>query len=436
MGVTYAKEDTMPKLTLSLLLVILIAVIGIGGALDNFFNQYQSQPNKESGELSAYHQLGKSLAATLNKQKNPHQFIASWPQESKLSVTLVHLDDFFLPESLQQAFYNGEPLEYETDSNISLHFIVPEQKHVLIFSIPPVVKEDHNGVLPLLLTGVFYLGILMVVLIWLYPLIKQLRQLRQTTKAFGEGQLQQRINVNSTSYIASIENEFNHMAERIESLISDNKLLSDAVAHDLRTPLARLRFGIETLQETENPATRAKYQHHLSRDISEMEKLVNVLLNYARIEQSMMAVNQQRINLNELISQCVGAVTDSNKIINWHAQGEAIVKGDASYLSMLINNLLGNAQQYASHEITLAVIQNLSKVQIIVSDDGPGIAKEKRDELLKPFMRGEQSHENPGYGMGLAIVARIAKLHNATLIITDSAELGGAEFCVTFKGYP
>ncbi|MFT6779535.1 MAG: hypothetical protein ACJAV1_003478, partial [Paraglaciecola sp.] len=57
----------MPKLTLSLLLVILIAVLGIGGALDNFFNQYQTQQNKESNELSVYHQLGKSLATTLDK---------------------------------------------------------------------------------------------------------------------------------------------------------------------------------------------------------------------------------------------------------------------------------------------------------------------------------------------------------------------------------
>ena len=426
----------MPKLALSLLLVILVAVLGIGWALDNFFNQYQTQPNKEFDELSAYHQLGKSLASTLDKQKNPQQFIASWQQDNKLSVKLVDLDDFFLPDALKQAFYGGEPLEYETDLNISIHFIVPSHKQVLIFNIPPVVKESQNSLLQLLLTGVFYFGILIVVLIWLSPLIKQLTQLRQTTKSFGEGQLHQRINVNSRSYIAGIENEFNHMAERIETLISDNKLLSDAFAHDLRAPLARLRFGIEIFQATEKTETRDKYQRHLSRDISEMEKLVNVLLNYARIEQSMMTVKQQCINLNDLISQCLGAVTDSNKIINWQVQGDAMVNGDANYLSMLINNLLCNALQYAINEITVTIEKSASKLQLTISDDGPGIAIDKREELLKPFMRGEQSHENQGYGMGLAIVARIAKLHDATLIITDSTELGGAALCLTFKESP
>ncbi|WP_057831875.1 ATP-binding protein [Colwellia sp. TT2012] len=424
----------MPKLTLSLLLVILVAVIGMGGVLDNLFSQYQSQASNQFDELSPYRQLGKSLALTLDKQQEPEQFIANWQQQDELTVTLDQLDDFFLPDSLKQSFYGGKPLVFETDSNISMHFIVPSQQKVLIFNIPPVVKESQNSALQLLLTAVFYLGILLVVLIWLYPLIKQLRKLRQTTKAFGEGHLQQRINVNSTSYIASIENEFNHMAQRIETLVSDNKLLSDAVAHDLRTPLARLRFGIEMLQETDKAETREKYQNHLSRDIDEMERLVSVLLNYARIEQAMMAIEPQSIDLNVLISQCVAAVSDSNKVINWHAQGIAMVNGDANYLSMLINNLLGNAQQYASNEITLKITNTASALQFIISDDGPGIAKEKRDELLKPFMRGEQAHEKPGYGMGLAIVSRIAQLHDAKLVISDSVELGGAEFCVTFHG--
>jgi len=423
----------MPKLTLSLLLVILIAVLGIGSVLDNLFNQYQTQPINASDELAPYRQLGKSLATTLDKQLAPQQFITTWQQQDKLSVTLTPLDNLFLPAALKQAFLSGESLVFETENNISMHFILPSQQKVLTFIIPPVVQNNNNSSLQMLLTGVFYLGIVLMVLLWLYPLVKQLRKLRRTTQAFGEGQLQQRIKINSTSYIADIENEFNHMAERIETLVSDNKLLSDAVAHDLRTPLARLRFGIEILQETENPETRDKYQRHLSRDIEEMERLVNVLLNYARIEQSMMAVEQQSINLNELVSQCVGAVTDDNNIINWQAQGDAMVNGDANYLSMLVNNLLGNALQYAGNKIKLRITKNDTKLQFIISDDGPGIPQDKRSELLKPFMRGEQAHEKPGYGMGLAIVSRIAQLHDARLVITDSIELGGAEFCLTFN---
>jgi len=423
----------MKKLTLSLLLVILVAVMGIGGALDNLFSQYQTQSINKSDELSPYRQMGKSLALTLDKHENPQQFIANWQQQLELSVTLVPLDKFFLPEPLLESFNAGEPLVLETESNLSMHFILPAQQKVLTFLVPPIAKKSSNSLLQLLLTSIFYIGLLMVVLIWLYPLIKRLRKLKLTAKAFGEGQLQQRIETHSTSYIADIENEFNRMALRIQTLIGDNKLLSDAVSHDLRTPLARLRFGIEVLQETDNPKTREKYQQHLCRDISEMERLVNVLLNYARIEQSMIGVEKQSIDLNDLVSQCVQAISDSDKVINWYADGLAMVNGDINYLSMLINNLLSNAQQYASNEITLTIINNGSRIEFTISDDGPGIPKEKRDELLKPFMRGDQSHEKPGYGMGLAIVSRIAQLHDATFTIADSVKLGGAEFCLTFN---
>lgn len=423
----------MPKLTLSLLLVVILAVVSIGGALDNFFHQYHTQPNKITHELSAYHQLGTSLAATLDQQPDPQQFIKNWQQAPQLSVELVDLDDVFLPVSLKDDFYAGKPLDFESEENITIHFIVPSHNQTLVFTIPPIATDNHNNTLQLVFTVLFYLGIVLVVLVWLYPLIKQLQQLRRYTKAFGEGQLQQRINVKPASYIASIEHEFNRMAQRIESLISDNKLLSDAVAHDLRTPLARLRFGIEMLQETDTPETRKKHQQRLSRDIDEMEKLVNVLLNYARIEQSMLATQPQRIDLNALVSECVEVATHGEIHVHWQPQTDAVIYGDTNYISMLINNLLGNALQYAHHHISIKVTKKGAKIRLAISDDGPGIPNDKRSELSKPFMRGDYALEKPGFGMGLAIVAKIAQLHDAVFEIDDSAELGGAECCVVFS---
>jgi two-component system OmpR family sensor kinase len=166
----------MQKLTLSLVLVILIAVVGIGGVLDSLFSQYQAQPIEQYDELSSYRQLGMSLASTLDKHTQPQQFIENWHQKSELSVDLTQLDSFILPSSLKQSFDAGEPLILETDSGISLHFILPLQQKVLIFIIPPMIKKNNNSSLQLFLTGVFYISILVVVLIWLYPLIKQLRK--------------------------------------------------------------------------------------------------------------------------------------------------------------------------------------------------------------------------------------------------------------------
>ena len=435
----------MKKLTFSLMLAMLVSIIGLGWGLDNLFSQYQAQehsmgdgsigenPTAESNELTPYYILGSSLAKTLDKQKDINEFIANWQHQNKLCLSLIHLVEFPLPTSLQEDFNSGKPLTLESEDNILIHFILPKNQKVLMLSLPAIEKNTDNSALQLILTTLFYLGIIIVVFIWLYPLIKHLKQLRITAKAFGEGQLQERIVIDSTSYISDIEIEFNNMAQRIETLVNDNKLLGNAVSHDLRTPLARLRFGIEALQETNNQKTREKYEAHISRDIDEMEKLVAVLLNYARLEQAMIAVERKPIELNRLIMECINSIRSGRTEIIFQPKGEATILGDYNYLTMLVNNLLNNAQQYGNHKILICVEQFESKVVFSIADDGSGIAQEKREGLLKPFTRGDNVLEQSGYGMGLAIVFRIALWHKADFTIGDSSELGGAEFSLEFK---
>jgi signal transduction histidine kinase len=112
---------------------------------------------------------------------------------------------------------------------------------------------------------------------------------------------------------------------------------------------------------------------------------------------------------------------------------QIIIDGNENYLSMLINNLLSNAQRYAVKQVQITTQQTAKNVFICVSDDGPGIAKEKRENIFKPFTRGENHSEQVGYGMGLAIVARVAAWHGAQVAISQSNELGGAQFTVTFN---
>jgi signal transduction histidine kinase len=420
----------MRKLTWSLMLVVLVAIVSLGWTLDSLFEEYQS--STETDELFSYRQLGVALAATLDKQSNIDEFMARWQQQQQLKVTVSDLANFTLPESLKSGFYQGQPLTLEFDNSISLHFILPVHSKVLTITLVQNLNTQDNSWLQLTLTIIFYVGILTLVFIWLYPLIKRLNCLRITAKAFGEGDMKQRISIHSTSYIADIESEFNRMAQRIETLISDNKLLGNAVSHDLRTPLARLRFGIEALQETNNAKTRAKYEQHITRDIDEMEKLVAVLLSYARLDQGMIAVQRYPVDLNAVINECVHAVSSGNKVINWQASDKAVVQGDVNFLSMLVNNLLQNALQYSTQQIVIKVTSNAANVYLSVTDDGPGIVKNKREELLKPFIRGDNIVDKPGYGMGLAIVARIAFWHSAALSIDEDAELGGAKFCLIF----
>jgi len=420
----------MKKLILSLVLIVIFSIIGLGWGLDNLFAQYQTK--NEADELKPYKQITTALAQTLDKQSDIHEFVNKWQISNDLKLSLLDLKVFPLPQSLQKRFNLGEPLTLESDNHILIHVILSEHQQVLILTLPQTINEQDNSQLQLIFTSIFYIALLLILFIWLYPLIKHLRQLGITAKAFGEGHLEQRILIDKTSYIANIEVEFNKMAQRIETLINDNQLLGNAVSHDLRTPLARLRFGIEALEETKNPSLREKYQKHISRDIDEMEKLVAVLLNYARLEQAMVAIDKREVALQDVITDCINAITPKGITIEFIPEDRITIMADINYLSMLINNLLSNATQYANKKICIKVVSIDNSYKLIVADDGQGIDETKRQEILKPFTRGDNIEGKQGFGMGLAIVSRIAQWHDAAVNIDKCAELGGAEFSITF----
>ena len=135
-----------------------------------------------------------------------------------------------------------------------------------------------------------------------------MQALTTAAKAFGEGRLDQRVQTHRHSYLHDIECEFNNMAKRIQNLVADNKLLSSAVSHDLRTPLARLRFGIDALDETGDEQTRKQYLERISADLTSMEQLVEVLLEYARLDKELADLPLQNIDIVSLIAGRIDAL--------------------------------------------------------------------------------------------------------------------------------
>ena len=425
----------MKKLTLSLVIVILASMFGLGIALDSLFSSIQKDgaiaKDNLSIELAAFQTMGAGLAKAIDGQQSLTRVTASWPQQDNLELSIEPLSSIFLPAQLRDDFYQGHPLILHNDDFVTMQFYLAAHQQVLTLNIVPQTDLVPDDSWQLIFTSLFYGGILFVILIWVYPLINQLTRLKKTTHAFGQGKPATRIKSQQFSYTADIEHEFNRMAKRIEALINDNKLLSDAVSHDLRTPLSRLRFGIEALQETSDPVRQQRYQQHLCDDIDEMEQLVNVLLEYARLD-SLDNMKRQPVDLTPLLTQLSTQFEFSDKNFTWHiSDRENIINANATHLRMLLNNLIVNAGQHAKSQVTVSQTSQ----SICIEDDGKGIPVEQRQSLLKPFVRGEQDDENTinkGYGMGLAIAARIADLHGAVLIIDDSPTLTGARITIQF----
>jgi len=421
----------MRALTLSLLIVVLPSIVGLGWALDHLYKMVTTAETTDV--IADYRTLSSDLAFALNASENPATFVESWPDDSNVPMTLQDKDNFPIPTAMAGGFAQGEPLILESEEGISINYLLPKHQKVLTVS-PDIKQRDNLPILQRILTTVFYAGILLLMLLWLYPLLRRLKQLRSSAVRFGSGDLKTRIDTGGLSYIADIEHEFNNMAQRIQTLVEDNKLLSSAVSHDLRTPLARLRFGVDTLSDAKNPQAKQKYLDRINGDLDEMEKLVNSLLNFSRLDHSLTQIDKSSVNITHLIDEIVHQFHDENIQINFNSdEPDAAIPGSTEYLAMLINNLIQNASRHAESEVNIAVKSKNKSISLEVSDNGPGIPQSLRTEVLKPFTKGETNTPGKhGYGLGLAIVSRIAQWHQAAVSIDQCPILGGARLTVTF----
>ena len=421
----------MRRLSISLLIVVLLSTIGLGWAIDRLF---VGLVKSEADGLQVYRDIGRDLVTSVSNTNDLASIVEQWPASNPVGMRLINAQELALPMELEQQLESGEPLVLESETNVDMLFRVPGTNDVLTLSPP---KTENETPLRFLMTMLFYGGMISLVLLWIYPLARRLLALGRTARAFGEGKLDRRVATHQRSFLYGIESEFNAMAQRIQSLVADNKMLASAVSHDLRTPLARLRFGIDLLDEAKDEKTRTEYLSRLSEDLTAMENLVAVLLEYARLDQQLSDMPTTSTDLSELVNKSVESVSGLvDKRIAWQLpMDKMIVDAHARYVTMLINNLLQNAVNYSESKVSVALAKKRGRVILSVEDDGPGIPIENRSDILKPFVRGNLDggeFAGNGYGMGLAIVSRIAEWHGASCMILESDELGGARFDISF----
>lgn len=419
----------MRNLLISLASVAILATISLGWLFDTIYEQSQHDESPLNS-IELVEGIGMDLAAAINAAPNSDSLLSHWPETSRYRLTINSIEDTALPHALIEQMKQGEVIILETENTQLFHYFLNDKNQVLIAESPRLSKQNEYTLEQYLLTLSFYALLIVLFLMWAYPLLKQLSALRIAAKSFGNGKLDELIPIKSTSYIRDIEVEFNQMAKRINSLMDDVKLLSTAVSHDLRTPLARIRFGVDTLTEVEDDEQRARLQQKLGKDVDEMTNLVEALLNFARLEQQTLALNKVPIVLADLINECLITKRSENVQIQFDCiSSQASVIADRNYLKMALNNVIQNAINYGKERINIRLKEKNSSAIISISDDGKGISPDMREQIVKPFIRGAYTDAKyKGHGVGLAIVKRVLDWHNGTLSIGDSPELSGAEF--------
>ena len=423
----------MRPLTLSLLLFSLITKVSLGWVFDRVYWQYLSEENANANhEYIHLEILAEDLAHNLLSVPDRHEWIKNWQSQHNVKLSLTASNKLALPDVLLQQLSQEGRLLLETESYLLLYFFVKDHDEILTIKYPQVNKEHNSSSIGYVFTLFFYIALILLFLLWLYPLIRQLLTLRQTAKSFGEGDLSQRLVENRFSYIKDIEQEFNHMAQRIENLVADVKLLSNAVSHDLRTPLARIRFGIDTLQAVDEPELRRRFEDKISNNVDTMTELVETLLDYSRLDEVMISLANQQLNLKNIVSKSIkNKINDTVSVELIALNNDNMIVGDQRYISMLVNNLLQNAILYGRNKVQIEIINHRDTVELSISDNGAGIEASLQENIFKPFIRGRHdSHVPKGHGIGLAVVKRVIDWHRGSIFVGRCSILLGAKFTI------
>jgi signal transduction histidine kinase len=220
----------------------------------------------------------------------------------------------------------------------------------------------------------------------------------------------------------------NSMLERIQELAEWNRQVSDNVAHDLRTPLSRLRGRLEkaSAQEPDLSGYRELINGTLG-ELDEILKTFSSLLRISQIETSNRTAGFVEVDLTEIAREVVDLFdpTAEQRAVRLQllADDSVFITGDRDLLFDAISNLVDNAIKHGRErgEVTVTVLRSPDGPVLTVADRGPGISIEERKNVLRRFYRLERSRNSPGNGLGLSLVAAVVQLHDGHIAMTDNA---------------
>lgn len=302
------------------------------------------------------------------------------------------------------------------------------------------VRLPGEGLVDTLLTwGVWaFLGVMVAIsllALWALPMWRDMDALRNAALRMGQGELSMRVHLSRISGIRHVGESFNTMAERIAALVENQRSLTNAVSHELRTPLARLSFEVDLLDRGGLPARHGRVLRDMRADISELESMVAELLVYARLERpTEETVQLETVDTRDWLGEALAQVAHLAEARNVRCvvapNPPPHVRLNPRYMSRALLNLVQNAVRYARGRIDIALTQCAEGgFELVVDDDGPGIAAADRERIFEPFIRLDEIRDRGtgGAGLGLAIVQRVALSHRGSISVTDSPA-GGARF--------
>ncbi|WED23627.1 ATP-binding protein [Vibrio sp. JC009] len=386
-------------------------------------------------EAQAYQELAQNIADNQGLEA-AHQAINRFAQTARSTVT-IYTEQDSLPDDVTVYFadFPGKTIYHDEDRLLwfrlaqsqNVYFYQPDEQAL----IHRKIELEEN-----LLWGFFLFAFMAYGIGHLFIIFRRVRHLEQATLHFSEGDFSVRAQTGGGKAIGTLNHSFNLMADRISQLIESNRSLTNAVAHELRTPVFRIQWQAELLKDSRLDAVQNEKIDSIIEDTEEMEQMIDELLHYARLERGQLQLDIETIHLNDYFNKAIHRWSKESTLpIESMLTTQVMqLEADKKLLGRALDNLVRNAFKFAKNRVLIKIKEAENNVYISIHDDGPGVAKEHREHLFDPFYIADKSRSKSksGYGLGLSIVKKICEQHNGSIQVGDSEALGGAEFSLQF----
>lgn len=293
------------------------------------------------------------------------------------------------------------------------------------------VHRTPNGVFILLPLGsnftflpqkaiIILLLLMSVLLISLYFIIRKLfspvKMLTGAVRQIGEGNYNVNLPHKSKDELGELASSINVMSSKIKSQIKSKEQLLLDVSHELRSPLTRIKLGLEV----DSPKDK------INEDVMEMEKMINDLLEAYKTESSMDKLNIVETDLTKLVKDVINEYGDDKRLKFISSRESINIKADTEKMRTVFRNLIDNSLKYSSDTINIEITDRIDKAEIKVKDRGIGISDEDLKNIFEPFYRADRSRsrDTGGFGLGLSICKRIIEAHRGSISIVSRLSEG------------
>ena len=418
-------------LGLYVLIVVTLAVVSWGQDRILAFYGSSGAPTDESVRVAAT-----ALAARLHAVPSAQwrSMVSDLSRQSGVDIELFTTADIAGPGTLQK-LARGDTVYMQGSKGRVWSMRRVDSANIV--AIDSGVLSTHRSALDWLVTLLFYAAMALVLMLWIWPLARDLRDLERAAARFGDRNWSFEARIKPHSQIYPLAQTFRRMAERIDRLIGSHKDMSNAVSHEIKTPLARMQFEIDLAKQARSLEEVGHPLRNIKADIEAIDDLVRATLEYAILDRADVTLNIGPHDFTILVPAIADYVRRDARpevLIRTQVQEDAHqVLCDVHLMDSVLKNLLYNAVRYARREVAVTFRRSASGYELLVEDDGPGIPESERERVFDSFVRLERdtTRKKKNYGLGLAIVKRAVEWHHGEVSIASSM-LGGARVCITW----